>query len=35
MNNQEYNVRLEIFNVNSDEPVFLPYSIKQVNVWKL
>ena len=32
MNNQEYNVRLEIFNVNSDEPVFLPYSIKQVNV---
>ena len=28
LNNQECNVRPEIFNVNSDEPVFLPFSIR-------
>ena len=28
MNNQECKVRLEIINVNSDEPVFYPFSIK-------
>ena len=28
VNNQEYKVRLEIVNVNSDEPVFCPFSIK-------
>ena len=28
MNNQEYKVRPEIINVNSDEPVFYPFSIK-------
>ena len=28
MTNQEYKVRPEIFNVNSDEPVFYPFSIK-------
>ena len=28
MNNQEYKVRPEIVNVNSDEPVFFPFSIK-------
>ena len=27
-NNQECNVRPEIINVNSDEPVFCPFSIK-------
>ena len=27
MNNQECKVRPEIFNVNSDEPVFFPFSI--------
>ena len=27
MNNQEYKVRPEIVNVNSDEPVFFPFSI--------
>ena len=27
MNNQECKVRPEIFNVDSDEPVFLPFSI--------
>ena len=30
MNNQECKVRPEIVNVNSDEPVFCPFSIKQV-----
>ena len=29
LNNQECNVRPEIFNVNSDEPVFLPLSIRE------
>ena len=29
--NQEYKVRPKIANVNSDEPVFYPFSIKQVN----
>ena len=28
MNNQECKVRPEIINVNSDEPVFSPFSIK-------
>ena len=28
MNNQEYKVRPEIINVNSNEPVFYPSSIK-------
>ena len=28
MNNQECKVRPEILNVNSDEPVFYPFSIK-------
>ena len=28
MNNQECKVRPEIVNVNSDEPVFFPFSIK-------
>ena len=28
MNNQEHKVRPEIINVNSDEPVFYPFSIK-------
>ena len=28
MNNQECNVRPQIINVNSNEPVFFPFSIK-------
>ena len=28
MNNQEYNVRPQIVNVTSEEPVFFPFSIK-------
>ena len=28
MNNQECNIRQEIINVNSDESVFYPFSIK-------
>ena len=28
MNNQKCKVRLQIVNVNSDEPVFFPFSIK-------
>ena len=28
MNNQECKVRPEIFNVNNNEPVFFPFSIK-------
>ena len=28
MNNQKWKIRPEIVNINSDEPVFLPYSIK-------
>ena len=28
MTNKEYNVRLEIINVNSDEPAFYPFSTK-------
>ena len=28
MNNQECNVRPEIVNVNSDEPIFYPFSIR-------
>ena len=31
MNNQECKVRPEVVNVNSNEPVFYPFSIKQVN----
>ena len=31
MNNQEYKVRPEIVNVNTNEPLFHPFSIKQVN----
>ena len=30
MNNQECKVRLEIINVNSDEPVFHPFSLNAV-----
>ena len=30
MNNQECKVRLEIINVNSDEPVFHPFSLSAV-----
>ena len=32
MNNQKRKVRPQIVNVNSDEPVFFPFSIKQVNI---
>ena len=28
MNNQECKVRLQIVNLNADEPVFFPFSIK-------
>ena len=28
MNNQEYKVRPQIVNVNGDDPVFFPFSIK-------
>ena len=28
MNNQEYKVRLEIVNVNSNESIFYPFSIR-------
>ena len=28
MNNQECKVRLQIVNLNEDEPVFFPFSIK-------
>ena len=28
MNNQECNIRPEIINTNSNEPLFYPYSIK-------
>ena len=28
INNQEFKVRLEVVNVNSDETVFFPFSIK-------
>ena len=28
MNNQEGKIRLEIINVNTDDPMFYPYSIK-------
>ena len=28
MNNQECKVRLQIINVNGDDPVFFPFSIK-------
>ena len=31
MNNQEFKVIPQIVNVNSDEPVFYRFSIKQVN----
>ena len=31
MNNQECKVRLQIVNVNGDDPVFFPYSVKLVN----
>ena len=31
MNNQECEVRLQVFNVNGDDPVFFPFSIKTVN----
>ena len=31
MNNKKCEVRPKIANVNSDEPVFYPFSIKQVN----
>ena len=28
MNNQEYKIRTEIINLNTNEPMFYPYSIK-------
>ena len=28
MNNQEYKIRTEIININTNEPIFYPYSIK-------
>ena len=28
MNNQEYKIRPEIININTNEPIFYPYSIK-------
>ena len=28
MNNQDFKVRLEIMNINSNEPLFCPYSVK-------
>ena len=28
INNQEYKVRLEIVNINSNEPLFYPFSIR-------
>ena len=31
MNNQECEVRPQVFNVNGDDPVFFPFSIKTVN----
>ena len=31
MNNQECRVRLQIINVNGDDPVFFPLVLKQVN----
>ena len=32
MNNQECKTRPQVINVNGDEPVFFPFSIKKVNV---
>ena len=32
MNNQACKARPEVINVNSDNPIFYPFSIKQVNV---
>ena len=31
MNNQEYKIRPQIVNVNRDNPLFFPFSIKKVN----
>ena len=31
INNQECKVRLEIVNINSNEPIFFPFSIKTSN----
>ena len=31
MNNQECKIRTEIINVNTNEPIFYPYSIKIIN----
>ena len=31
MNNQEYKVRLEIVNINSNEPIYYPFSIRTSN----
>ena len=28
MNNQEWKIRTELMNLNTDEPMFYPYSIK-------
>ena len=28
MNNQEYKIRTKIINLNTDEPIFCPYSVK-------
>ena len=32
MNNEEFIVRSEIVNVNSNDPVFFTFSLKQINV---
>ena len=32
MNNQKCKVRREIVNVNSDEPIYFPLVLKQVNL---
>ena len=33
MNNQEFKIRSEIMNINSNEPVFFPFSIKTSKCW--
>ena len=32
MNNKECKVKPEIVNVNSNEPLFYPFSVKKINV---
>ena len=31
MNNQEWKIRTEIINLNTNEPMFYPYSIKKIS----